>query len=98
MCNEKNIMTLASDTYRGSEWLQFAKAVQDHIDRYTVPQYGDGPTDQVEEFSVGDIATSIKRYANRMGTNARGDAEAERDLLKIAHYACIAWARRQAAK
>lgn len=95
---ERQVFVLASPTYRGREFCFFAGQVLDHVDGYTVPQYGDGPHDNVEGWSEEDIKKALERYVRRMGKNARGDQEAERDLLKIAHYACIAWSKRQAAK
>ena len=31
---------------------------------------------------------------NRMDSNSRGELEATRDLLKIAHYASLVWCKR----
>jgi len=78
---------------RENEWMDFAVDVADHIEKYTVPQYGDMPDDQASGFSVEDIKTNMSRYINRMGRNARGDAEALRDCYKLAHYACMAAAK-----
>ncbi len=74
---------------RAEQWNEFAKTVEDHIEDYTVPQYGDAPDDQVEHFSAADIKVQLERYVNRIGSNARGEVEAKRDCLKIAHYACL---------
>jgi hypothetical protein len=65
----------------------------DHIHTYTVPQYGDYPDDQMTEASLADIKHDMQRYLNRMLSNARGQVEIERDMLKLAHYACIAYAK-----
>lgn len=78
---------------RGNQWLNFAEEVLDHIDNYTVPQYGDMPDDQVEEFTLDDFRVNLKRYTNRIGSNAGGLEEAIRDCHKIAHYACVMCAR-----
>lgn len=75
---------------RGSQWLEFSYNVFCHIEDYTVPQYGDAPDDQVEAWTAEDCIKAIRKYAARFGTNARGPAESKRDMLKIAHYACIA--------
>lgn len=80
-------------SYRGLEWTVFAHKVLKHIEEYTVPQYGDSPQDQAEEFSPEDCVTQIKRYANRFGKQLRGPEEEMRDLLKIAHYACLVYAK-----
>lgn len=84
---------LESLTNRGAEWMDFAEKVLDHVDNYTVPQYGDSPADQASNFTLDDFKTTIQRYVNRMGRNARGPVEAQRDMLKIAHYACLAAAK-----
>ncbi|MFA5378311.1 MAG: hypothetical protein WC455_21335 [Dehalococcoidia bacterium] len=76
---------------RGNEWISFSRAVLTHIEEYTVPQYGDAPNDQLaQEWSYADCMLAIRKYANRAGKNSRGAVEAERDLVKIAHYACVA--------
>ena len=72
-------------------WEDFAKVVGDHVEVYTVPQYGDFPEDQLTTWTLDDLATTLKRYSNRMGKNARGIEEDKRDMLKIAHYASCAW-------
>lgn len=76
---------------RAQEWMYFARKVADHIECYTVPQYGDFPTDQLTKFNLADIKSQLIRYTNRIGSNARGAEEAERDMLKVAHYACVAY-------
>lgn len=72
-------------------WIDFARKVADHVECYTIPQYGDYPEDQLTEWTLEDIKTTIKRYANRIGTNARGPEDQELDMLKIAHYASVAY-------
>ena len=74
---------------RENEWMDFAVDVAEHIEKYTVPQYGDLPDDQASGFSIEDIQTNMRRYINRVGRNARGEAEALRDCYKLAHYACM---------
>ena len=71
---------------RGFEWLDFSGVVLDHIEAYTVPQYGDKGSDQCTEFTRRDFETQIKKYANRMGKNSR-PGQGKLDLLKICHYA-----------
>ena len=75
---------------RQQEWQDFSKKVEDHIVNYTIPQYGDHPNDQLTNWKFEDCITSIKRYANRATSNSRGAEETKRDMLKIAHYACVA--------
>ena len=74
---------------RGKEWTDFSALVLEHIENYTVPQYGDAPDDQASGFSEHDIAANIRRYVNRLESGARGPVEAQRDLLKIAHYCAL---------
>jgi len=74
---------------RGDDWREFAEKVADHVENYTVPQYGGKGEDQVTEWTLEDCALTIKRYVARIGKNAR-QGEQERDFLKIAHYAQLA--------
>lgn len=74
---------------RGLQWVRFAGSVLKHIEEYTVLQYGDAPKDNVEIMTPDEVMAQIKRYVSRAGRNARGQEEAERDMLKLAHYACI---------
>jgi hypothetical protein len=78
-----------SNSKRAENFNDFADVVIDHIDNYTVIQYGDAPVDQVETWTPEQCMDSIKRYANRFGTNRRGRLETLRDMLKIAHYASL---------
>ena len=73
---------------RSAEWIHFAAEVLEHIDNYTVPQYGDKGSDQCSEFSESDFITQMKKYLNRYGKNSR-EGQDRLDLMKIAHYACI---------
>lgn len=75
---------------RGEEWKSFSEKVLKHVEEYCVKQYGDAPNDQAENWTVDDCIVAIKKYANRHGTNAR-EGQDELDLLKIAHYACLAY-------
>lgn len=77
---------------RGTEWLAFSTKVLNHIESYTVPQYGDAPHDQVEHYTARDCIKQIERYVTRHGRNSRKGQDLL-DLLKIAHYACIAHAK-----
>ena len=73
---------------RSIQWDVFAELVHQHIEDYTVPQYGDAPNEQVKDFIPRDIRHQLSRYVNRINSNIRGMDEAKRDCLKIAHYAC----------
>ncbi len=87
---DKSVVHLYPETNRGREWGDFASAVLQHVETYTVPQYGDAPDDQVEEWTAAECALTIRRYASRQGKNSREGQDAL-DLLKIAHYACLAY-------
>lgn len=78
---------------RSKLWLLFALEVLDHVEGYTVPQYGDAPTDQITNWSLDDVRCNLLRYVNRIGKNQRGQVEADRDACKIAHYASQLWAQ-----
>lgn len=71
---------------RGLDWEEFSVKVYNHIENYTVPQYGDKGSDQCTEFTRQDFETQIKKYASRMGKNSRPGQD-KLDLLKICHYA-----------
>lgn len=71
------------------EYAAFALEVIEHIKDYVIPQYGDYPDAMIEGFSIADIKAQLVRYAGRIGSNARGEKEAERDCMKMAHYACL---------
>ena len=77
---------MARGSRRGIDWESFSFRVLDHIENYTVPQYGDKGSDQCTEFTRQDFETQIKKYANRMGKNSRPGQD-KLDLLKICHYA-----------
>jgi hypothetical protein len=74
---------------RLGDWTTFSKKVLKHIITYTIPQYQneDNERDQVGAWTADDCMIAIKRYVNRYGKNFRGNQEALRDLIKIAHYA-----------
>lgn len=74
---------------RTKDWNEFATKVADHIENYTVPQYGDAPNDNVESWSAQDCIAQVQKYAVRFGKNQRAGQE-ELDLMKIAHYAQLA--------
>lgn len=83
---------------RGKEWLSFSQIILQHIEEYTVPQYGDKPDDPLhQDWKIEDCLRAINKYANRHGKGQRGQAEELRDLLKIAHFACVAHTKHQEA-
>lgn len=66
-----------------------------YIEEYTIKQYGDLPHDQASTWTVEDCIKKIEKYVNRMGKNMRGEDDAKRDLLKIAHYCAMLWGKLQ---
>jgi len=84
---------------RIDEWVEFSKAVDNHIRSYTIKQYGNinmddsNKGDQLQNASLEDLQVNMKRYVNRMLTNSRGETEAIRDLLKLAHYSAVTWGK-----
>jgi len=74
---------------RGKEWHDFSNGVASHIEGYTVPQYGDLGDDRVTDDTAADCVREIKKYVLRFGRNSRPGQE-KTDLVKIAHYACMA--------
>jgi hypothetical protein len=79
-----------AQSQRAKDWEVFANRVTHHIDGYTVPQYGDAPNDQVSEWTAEHCVNQLSKYASRFGSNARGGQDLL-DLLKIAHYAQLAY-------
>jgi len=70
------------------QWDRFNDQVLDHIERYTLEQYGsEEGTEQIDSFTIEDCWTNIQRYYNRRGSNVRGNKESLRDIIKVAHYA-----------
>jgi hypothetical protein len=89
--NLANVGPLPEMSERGREWTMFAQAVLNHIEGYTVPQYGDKGEDRASEYGHETIKEHIGRYRDRIGSGARGHAESKRDFLKMAHYASFGW-------
>lgn len=77
---------------RIKQWREFSEQIERHITQYTKPQYGHKAGDeQVDGFSGEDCMKAIERYVNRRHVRLRGDKEALRDMLKIAHYSQFAY-------
>lgn len=76
-------------------WNEFAKAVQNHIKNYTIPQYGNYPEDPVTNMTNETIKANMDRYRNRIGKNQRGLNDSILDCYKIAHYLQILKAREE---
>lgn len=79
---------------RGRMWSIFADEVANHVENYTVKQYGDFPEDQASGWDEHLIKEQIQKYLNRLDSNQRDDMDANMDLIKIAHYAQIIWSKR----
>ena len=71
-----------------SQWNKFSFIVSNHIRYYVLPQYGDFPDKQVENFTPEKIQAKLEYYVNRIGRSSRGEDDAKRDCLKLAHFAC----------
>lgn len=78
-----------TNSERGKDWIIFNNKVLDHIETYTVAQYGDKGADLASDFSAQQFNDQIKKYAARFGKNSRPGQQAL-DFLKIAHYAQMA--------
>ncbi len=76
---------------RSLQWRIFSARVLEHINMYTIPQYGDYPDDEIERWSPQMCILAIAKYTRRFESGKRGDTETLRDLLKIAHFACFAY-------
>ena len=69
------------------QWKQFSKKVEEHIEKYVVPQYGDFPDKTIAKFTPEKIQGKLEAYVDRIGKSSRGKEDAIRDTLKIAHFA-----------
>lgn len=84
-----NKTTIDNVSKRASDWLNFSAEVFEHIETYTVPQYGDKGEDSVTTYSAEDCIKQAQKYMSRFGRNARPGQE-QLDLLKAAHYVQLA--------
>jgi|PlaIllAssembly_1097288.scaffolds.fasta_scaffold03549_8 hypothetical protein len=75
---------------RGADWMRFALTVMDHVESYTVPQYGDKGEDLVTEQTCEECVNQVKKYLSRFGRNSR-EGQQELDFLKAAHYIQMAY-------
>ncbi len=80
---------------RGDEWMKFAEMVHNHIEHYTVPQYGDKGEDQCTTWTAEDCMLAIRKYAGRYGNNQR-EGQQTLDFLKAAHYAQMGYDKQTA--
>ena len=79
-----------SKSKRGEDWDKFQLQVLNHIETYTVPQYGDKGEDIASEYSTEYCLSQVKKYMARFGSNSRQGQE-KLDLLKMAHYIQMAF-------
>jgi len=75
---------------RVKQWREYADAVEDHLNDYTVPQYGDVGSDEITDYSVETCVEQVKKYSKRYGTQSRSGQQ-ELDFLKMGHYSQCAW-------
>lgn len=87
-------MWMLMKSKRAEAWVGFAGTVAEHIDNYTVPQYGDAGEDQVTEYSAADCVQQAKKYLARFGRQSRSGEEGL-DLIKAAHYIQMAHEKMQ---
>lgn len=78
---------------RLQEWNDFSLIVRGHIENYTIPQYGDAPDDEVENWDAAQCVDAISKYCKRYQIMRRGRLETLRDMAKIAHFACLTMAK-----
>lgn len=84
-----DVFALVAESQRGKDWARFAMLVLEHIENYTVSQYGDTGEDPASNYTPEDALRSASKYIARYGKNAR-PGEQHRDFLKLAHYAQMA--------
>ena len=83
-------------SYRGREWDAFQEIVANFVEIHTVPKHGDYPHDRVMAARPEDCLRMMRAIAERFGSGSRRRVthlrqEDRRDLLKIAHLACMAY-------
>jgi hypothetical protein len=78
---------------RERQFMEFGGLVCEHIDKYTIAQYGDIGADPCTDYTKADFDTIINKYVTRQrnGGGARGLYEDMRDYIKIAHYAAMCY-------
>jgi hypothetical protein len=77
-----------------TKWQNFSHKVEDHIEQYVIPQYGDEGVDLATDYSFEECIQNIKRYIARAGKNSRPHQD-ELDMIKIAHYSQMAYFKLQ---
>lgn len=87
---ELDEMLTAAISKRGNDWITFSLRVLQHIEGYTIPQYGDAPNDEVESWTIEECLLAVKKYNARYGKNSR-EGQQELDFLKMAHFVQLAY-------
>lgn len=64
-----------------------------HIEEYAVKQYGDKGEDLLTQKDSQWCVEQIGKYCHRYGRSSRGPADDRLSLLKIIHYACVAYVK-----
>lgn len=82
---ERAVLERGQSSMRAQDWGEFSACVRQHIEVYTVPQYGDKGADQATGYSAADHIKQVQKYLNRHGKNSRPGQDAL-DFLKAAHY------------
>ena len=82
---EIGIPTKSIFSKRAIDWLYFSGKILDHIEQYTVPQYGDKGHDLCSEYTVEECLRQARKYIERYGKNAR-EGQQELDFLKAVHF------------
>ena len=85
---EIHSVTLTTNTIRGKMWINFSGEVLDHIDAYTIPQYGDFPKDLAATWDEAQVIKEVEKYLHRIKSAMRPDCRYT-DLLKMSHYLCM---------
>jgi hypothetical protein len=75
---------------RSKDWHDFSDLVHNHIEEYTIPQYGDKGDDLADDYTPEECIKYIQKYVKRHGSNVR-EGQTTLDLIKIAHYAQLAY-------
>lgn len=75
---------------KAKDWVEFTLKVYAHIVEYVIPQYGDKHEDLAANYTQQQCIDQIRKYSARFGKNIRPDQD-NLDLIKIAHYAQIAY-------
>lgn len=71
---------------KSEQWQQFSEEVEDFIEEYVKPQYGDFPDKTAEKWTHEKIQGKLEAYVDRIGKSSRGPEDALMDCLKIAHF------------